>query len=473
MRIVFIHGWSVTHTNTYGKLPDWLASQMGPDGLPMATDDIFLGKYISFDDTVRVDDIARALDYAIQDKLGAHIAGGGRFAVITHSTGGPVVRLWMQLYHKANLSACPISHLVMLAPANHGSALAQLGKGRLSRIKSFFQGVEPGAEVLNWLELGSRDAWELNRAWIDFDCVGEGIFPFVLTGQTIDRAIYDALNNYTGEPGSDGVVRAAAANLNYAHLHLIQDGTELSEPRLSRAKPTAFGVLPGRAHSGTEIGILRSITLANAATHPTAQWVMRCLSVQDASGYTALVADLEQLTADTQSAERSRQEDRFLLTRTFTTPRFSMLIFRLVDDRGQLLGDYDLLLTAGPQYDAQQMPPGFFQDRQRNQRDPGMLTYYLNFDVMDTALKDPAYAGCLGFKLVARPTEDTAKPRLVFYKVLDYHGTAEQVTAFLRPNETLMVEIVLKRQVDGTVCTLSQGTKSGPIDAKPSRKVVP
>ena len=27
----------------------------------------------------------------------------------------------------------------MLAPANHGSALAQLGKGRLSRMKFFFR----------------------------------------------------------------------------------------------------------------------------------------------------------------------------------------------------------------------------------------------------------------------------------------------------------------------------------------------
>ena len=48
-----------------------------------------------------------------------------------------------------------MSHLIMLAPANYGSALAQLGKQRLSRIKSWFEGVEPGQGVLDWLELGS------------------------------------------------------------------------------------------------------------------------------------------------------------------------------------------------------------------------------------------------------------------------------------------------------------------------------
>eukprot|EP01031_Cornospumella_fuschlensis_P043536 gene43536-53229_t len=43
----------------------------------------------------------------------------------------------------------------MLAPANFGSALAQLGKGRVGRLKAWFSGVEPGQGVLDWLELGS------------------------------------------------------------------------------------------------------------------------------------------------------------------------------------------------------------------------------------------------------------------------------------------------------------------------------
>lgn len=473
MLVLFIHGWSVTHTDSYGELPAWLASQPGPDGQPMSTEDIYLGKYISFEDTVRVDDIARALEHAIQDKLGARIQKGQRFAVITHSTGGPVVRTWVDLYHRQNLQACPMSHLVMLAPANHGSALAQLGKGRLGRISSFFQGVEPGQEVLNWLELGSREAWELNKAWLGLDLVGAGVFPFVLTGQTIDRAFYDALNAYTGEPGSDGVVRVTGANLNYAHLHLVQNGTELSRPLLTRTPPTALGVLPGRAHAGKSIGIIRSITKRNAAEHPTAQWVLRCLGVRDAAGYAALSRDLETLTATTQDAERVQKEDRFLLPRTFITPRFSMLIFRVVDDRGQTLSDYDLLITAGPQYDPQHLPDGFFQDRQRNQRDPGMLTYYLNHDVLDAALKNPAYGGCLGFRLVARPAEDPKKPRLVFYRVLDYRGTAAEVDAFLKPNETLMVELVLKRQVDATVCTLEQTIQASKIKSDPSGDLVP
>src|SRR5690349_6560772 len=90
------------------------------------------------------------------------LAKAERFACITHSTGGPVVRRWMDVHYAGRLEKCPLQHLVMLAPANHGSALAQLGKVRLARMKFFFEGVQPGAGVLDCLELGSAQSWALN-----------------------------------------------------------------------------------------------------------------------------------------------------------------------------------------------------------------------------------------------------------------------------------------------------------------------
>lgn len=50
----------------------------------------------------------------------------------------------------------------------------------------------------------------------------DGIFPFVLSGQTIDRKLNDNLNSYTCESGSDGVVRIAAANLRGRFIELEQ-----------------------------------------------------------------------------------------------------------------------------------------------------------------------------------------------------------------------------------------------------------
>jgi len=49
----------------------------------------------------------------------------------------------------------------------------------------------------------------------------------------IDRKLYDHLNSYTGEKGSDGVVRAAAANLNFGLVELKQRGLALGVTRKS------------------------------------------------------------------------------------------------------------------------------------------------------------------------------------------------------------------------------------------------
>ena len=472
MIIIFVHGWSVRHTETYGEFPRWIASQSGADGQRFKVENVFLGKYISFEDTVTMDDLARALQHALDRQLGPRIQAGERFAAITHSTGGPVVRAWMDLFWKSKLAQCPLSHLVMLAPANHGSALAQLGKSRLSRIQTFFQGAEPGQRVLDWLELGSDGSWALNTSWLEYDCVAKGVYPFVLTGQSIDRKLYDVLNSYTGESGSDGVVRVTAANLNYGLLRLVQEGDRLKVQRMRRTARTGFGVLPGLSHSGKAMGILRSVTLANAAEHPAAQWVLRCLQIQTAAEYDRLAGELAALTAATQEAEEVERVRTLIRTREYSNPRHSMIVFRLVDDRGEGLSDYDLYFTAGPKYDEKQLPEGFCRDRQRNQRNRGKLTYYLNHDVLSEGLQHPRLGGRMGFYVEARPGEDKRKPKLVFYRPIDFQGTARQVQQFLNPNETVMVEIQLQRQVDATVFRIEKNLEPGPIDAKPSGELM-
>jgi hypothetical protein len=92
---------------------------------------------VSFHDEVRLPDISRAFQAAVTNQLADLIAAGGRIICITHSTGGPSPQ-------------CPLSRLIMLAPANFGSALAKLGKGTISRLASWAGGVEPGQGVLDW-----------------------------------------------------------------------------------------------------------------------------------------------------------------------------------------------------------------------------------------------------------------------------------------------------------------------------------
>lgn len=451
MHVVFVHGWSVQNTDTYGALPQYLDQVAAAEGRRVSVANVFLGKYVSFEDTVNVDDIARAFDAALRDHptLRSVFSNGDRFACITHSTGGPVVRQWFQRYYEANQAACPMSHLIMLAPANHGSALAQLGKGRLSRIKTFFEGVAPGQRVLDWLELGSDQGWALNARWLDYDTVAHGVYPFVLQGQSIDRKLYDVLNSYTDEVGSDGVVRVAGANMNYSAIRLRQADGELVVESLRHSPKVAMAVLPGLSHSGEDMGIIRSVMLSNAATHPTVKAVLQCLAVDSPTRYSKLVESFAALSAQTQRDEESVRAKVGLFTRTFATPRCTMLVFRIVDDTGLQVTDYDLVFTAGATYDEYSLPPGFFVDRQRNLRSPGKLTYYMNHDVLREGLGG-RLENRFGMRVSARPNSG-----LAHYGTAEFRGTGDDIVKAIRANETLMVEIVLQRKVDRQVFTLT------------------
>ena len=476
MIVVFVHGWSVRHTDAYGDLPRWLEQQGATAGSPIKISDVFLGKYVSFRDEVTVDDLARAFDQALTDAIGPQLKKGDHFAGITHSTGGPVVRKWIDLFYKGKLAKCPLDHLIMLTPANHGSALAQLGKSKLARMKFFSEGlaegqtVEPGERVLDWLELGSDESWELNESWLDYECAKDGLYPFVLTGQTIERSFYDNLNSYTDEPGSDGVVRVTAANMNYTMLRLKQvDGKKPDVERERFAARMALGILPGLAHSGDKIGIVRSVQLTNADTHPTAHWVWRCLRVDSTSDYNRITRELEEVSKKTQDEEREREDKVFfILPRKYTTSRYSMIIFRLVDDRGHKLDDYDLYLTAGPQYDPNHLPQGFFVDRQRNQKNLGKLTYYLDYHAMVVGLNQPGMEQKIGFRVVARPE----RGGLAYYEPFEFQTSLSRLAKYFEPNQTLMMEIQLLRKVDKTAFRLTDDLNPGPISGEPSSETV-
>ena len=458
MLIVFVHGWSVLNTNTYGGLPAALAKNSAAAGLDIEVTHIHLGKYVSFADEVTIDDIGRGFEQAVTQEVGPRLAKGERFACVTHSTGGPVVRKWMDLFYKEQLVQCPLSHLVMLAPANHGSALAQLGKSRVARMKFFADGVAPGTSVLDWLELGSDGSWDLNTSWLAYKAVDARLYPFVLTGQKIDRGFYDILNAYTDEAGSDGVVRAAAANLNYGLIRLVQvDKKTIKLVKDDRSAKTAFGVLPGISHSGDKIGIMGSVSANDDGSHPTLYWVLKCLQVGSTAAYNRLAKDLEALTATTQEAEQTETvTEPFLIKRTFETDRYCMMVFRIVDDRGNEIKDYDVVFTAGPTYDPNHLPPGFFVDRQRNQNNAGKLTYYINHDKMVDGLERPELQGKFGFQIVARPTAGFAH-----YRPLTYEGTLAALKRYFEPNQTLMIEVQLRRWVDRGVVNLATKLAAG------------
>jgi len=469
LRVVFVHGWGVHDTSTYGRLPQALAARAAADGIDITIDHIWLGKYVSFHDEVRLADLARGFDHALKKDLTPPPGAADRFVAITHSTGGPVLRTWWRRYCRDTEVPSPMSHLIMLAPANFGSALAQLGKGRLSRIVKTFQGVEPGQGVLDWLELGSNESWELNRDWVtnDIDPADSDppVYFFALTGQSIDRKLYDSLNTYTGEMGSDGVVRVPSANLNAGYVRLVVgDHGGLQVGQSATAPPTAFRLIPGVAHTGDDIGIIAGVA-ADDTNHPTVVAVMRCLKVASRDDYrrlsTAFEAENDKIVEDERVEEGAVALGLF--HKHFMHDRTSMLVARVVDTAGYPVSDFDLLFT-GRKDDPNRMPVGFMVDRQRNSLVRNCVTFHVNYDLMaafDRA-RDPndkrrtlraSQGGVRQFGVWLRP-----RPQIGFvhYREVGLPASAENLELLLRPMATTLLEIVLPRVVHEGVFLLTQ-----------------
>lgn len=446
MNLIFVHGWSVTNTDTYGELPEALVAGANAANLDLTITHIHLGRYISFHDEVTLDDIARALDRALRD-----LPGNGQtiqpFSCITHSTGGPIVRHWVDRYYgPTGLAALPLHHLVMLAPANHGSSLAVLGKEKIGRLKAWFNGVEPGQRVLDWLALGSDGQWRLNEKYLAYNYTDSRFFPFVLTGQAIDRQFYDFLNNYLTEPGSDGVVRVAGANMNYRSI-AVEQNTEIirKQPLTHRlvadnkrpvriAPPVALGVYNSYSHSGKKMGIMRSITPQSPTPHPVVADILRCLQVEDQAGYQQRATELTALTTRQQAGHAC----------------YAMVIFNVHDDQGNRFArdNFDVLLLGGRSYQPKMLPKGFLMDRQINSSTSN-LVYYVNVDILNTIPND-----LFGFRIVARPSSGFSS-----YCAGEFRSDGTALKDIIVANQTTYVDITLRRQVDKNVFRFDSATQ--------------
>ncbi len=479
--LVFVHGWSVTNLNTYGQLPVRLREQGKQAGINIIVKDIYLGQYISFHDEVKVQDISRAFNSAIKETLVDLVKNKERFVAITHSTGGPVVRDWSERY-KAEWPTLPMSHLIMLAPANFGSTLAQLGKSKVSRLKSWFEGVEPGQGVLDWLELGSNESWNLNMGWINKDAATiseSSFFPFVLIGQAIDRNFYDNLNSYTGEMGSDGVVRCSGANLNASYISITQPApgsNDAVKVETKVAPRTAFRIVENSSHSGTKMGILAGEKAAvnDPTGNDTVNAILNCIKVGTKSQYDALCDTFVAETAQVQQKELIEPIKKGIFSlkdRYFFHDRFSMVTFKLVDSEGYPVRDFDLLFTTGPNNNPNLLPEGFFVDRQRNSKNGETITYYINYDIMNSSpavindKKEEIRAknvgiDNLGLTIVPRPADG-----FVHYAPFTLNADNDFFDKVITPNATTLIEIRLQRLVDKNVFLLK-----GPITEMPTSK---
>lgn len=425
--ILIIHGWSDTDSS-FVRLGELIVGKTGRD-----VQHINLADYVSLDDSVLMDDLVSAMDVAWKDKKLPRQPSS--MDVIVHSTGGLIVRDWLTRYFTPTKS--PIKHLLMLAPANFGSPLAQKGRALIGRVvvglrsKKIFQ---TGTHILKALELASPYAWDLamrdrfGRA----DYYGKGkILCTVLIGNTGYRGIRAAAN----EPGMDGTVRVSTANLNCAYCEL--DFTHPSGKPTFTMTPsqgtTAFGVMAGENHA----------TIAakdkGFANPNTLEMICRALSVTDA-GFSAWCAELEN---QNQAVMQAGVEQT-------NTQGFQTTVCHLVNQYEKGVDDYFIEFFSD-RADDDKLSEFFHSKVIRSvhayQDDPSYRSLFVNCTRIQTILNN-GY-GRLHVSLTAMPAYGGSQ--LVGYESYDKDTFGElsldkaRIKQLFQENRTLLIKIKITR----------------------------
>lgn len=162
--------------------------------------------------------------------------------------------------------------------------------------------------------------------------------------------------------------------------------------------------------------------------------IRQCLKVKDPGGYRRLGERFKVHNEKVMEAEWVEKVRRIGPDAEFHHPPCAMVMLRLWDDRGFPIRDTRVLLT-GEEHSEDLLPPGFFIDRQQNHRAPNTLTYFLNHHAMSQGTR-------LGIKL--RPSQVDG---FAHYLPAQLTASRKALEAVVRPHETTMIDIILRRVV--------------------------
>ena len=270
--IVILHGWSDT-SETFEPLARLLGARLARE-----VSIVSLADYVSMEDEVRFDDVAEAMNDAWR-RHGLPRRKGGVDAIV-HSTGGLVIRDWLQRHYTPGRA--PVKHLVMLAPANFGSPLAHKGRSFIGRVYKGFIAKKPkgerfetGTHILRGLELASPYTWQLAER----DRFGRGGTMYqpgnVLCTVLVGNTGYRGISSIANEPGSDGTVRVSTANMNCVRIEAVfparpdaeAGGYDVAYTLEASSGATAFGVVDGHDHGSITLSHRRGDSVARVRRH--------------------------------------------------------------------------------------------------------------------------------------------------------------------------------------------------------------
>jgi hypothetical protein len=317
-RILIIHGWSDCSAS-FADMKSYLIRQnIGQ------VETIYYADYESREDNITYEDVIEGLNNElIRQKL---IYNDGTsvydLKIVVHSTGGLVVRHWLWRYYgKTNrIALCPVTNLVMLAPANFGSPLAQMGKSFLGGLVKGRWKVgdmlETGKLMLDGLELGSAYQWTL--AHNDLLGTNKYFVPGnILTTVLVGDTDYKGIRGWLNKPGTDGTVVISGTNLNSAKLCLkftqpdnLSDSTPGHEWETTKpVSDIAFGVLRGYDHGS----IVTFSSLESADPAAISNVLVRALNVKEEQEFKTLQREVTGFTEDAYQKSGNPRFQQFLV----------------------------------------------------------------------------------------------------------------------------------------------------------------
>jgi len=466
--ILILHGWSDNY-ESFLQLKLWLCAH----GYEVR--DVFFGNYESMEDHVSFDDLADGLQSRFEEMaLKGEMPALKPFSldVIVHSTGGLVVRHWLHHYIqdvcKGDLECCPIQRLIMLAPANFGSRLAEQGKSGLAKLfkGGLAHGFETGKLILEGLELGSPDTWRIAendlfaKKKLYRGAKGRGPFVFVFSGTGTYGDLKGFVAHGANEDGSDGTVRAAAASLN--SIKIIADCSQ-QQPEAFAMRGNydafAFGLVPGKNHSE----VVPSDS--NDDRDPIFARIKQCLEVDSDAKYDALRTEFEAENDKFYAAEDMKKDDE-------RVHRYQQFLVRVNDDMGNEVPDYridfhvvDETIAGSNIKDAKtlkalqkyQKLTQLLQDNvivhvNKHSTNPSYRTFFINLDKLDELrkqIKAETAGAYIGMNLdAAGPTRDitydTDRLRYLPVEIKIPDDQKGQVD-FFKANTSTLVEMRLQR----------------------------
>ncbi|GGX91944.1 hypothetical protein GCM10007160_19350 [Litchfieldella qijiaojingensis] len=447
--LIILHGW-----NDSGESFDRLAEHLSRK-LPSAEVQLVsIGDYLSKSDDLRFDDLQAALERAWTKRGLPRDAGSAD--VIVHSTGGLVIRDWLQRHFKADMS--PIKHLVMLAPANFGSPLAHVGRSILGRVANGFfsrqegQAVfDTGAMLLQGLELASPFSWELAMRDRFSDDTGMFAVGRTLCTVLVGNTGYNGIRSVANEVGGDGTVRISTANLNCAYVHIDfseqeREGQRRTVPTLAArhhsSGRTAFRVMNRIDHSAIKLNV--SAGNFSQAQKEVLELIVRALTVEDAE-FEAFCHECEQANAAlTKGLGNSRGKPGYQNTLVRVRDQFAMPV------TDYMIEFYD---PRGGRRDGGRLARAIHEEAIQGvhcyQADSSFRSLYIDTWKL---LTEVARADTqLGFSITASPMLGEDESMVVGFNTFadedieDLCLDEEQLAEFFQPHRTLLVDIELQR----------------------------